>query len=191
MALKRFGMLGLILGFLVLLLLWVWSAYNGLVTAQESVNGSWAQVETAYQRRMDLIPNLVNTVKGAANFEQETLTAVTEARTQWMGAQGNREAQIAAADQMEGALARLLVTIEAYPQLQSVAAFRDLMTQLEGTENRITVARRDYNDTVRGYNVRIRTFPTNVIAGLFGFPREEFFEALPGAETAPSVNFEE
>lgn len=167
---------------------WLWTGYNGFVAQQENVKNAWAQVETNYQRRIDLVPNLVSTVKGAANFEQSTLTAVTEARTQWMNA-GTRQEKVTAAENMEGALGRLLVTVEAYPQLQATQAFRDLMTQLEGTENRISVARRDYNNAVQTYNVAVRRFPGNVLAGIFGFGQEKPFEAAPGAEQAPAVNF--
>ncbi|MDD5751859.1 MAG: LemA family protein [Candidatus Peribacteraceae bacterium] len=188
MALRMKTVLLLVLGFLVLIGLWVWSGFNGLVTQQESVKNAWAQVETTYQRRIDLVPNLVNTVKGEANFEQSTLTAVTEARTQWMNA-GDRPSQLAAAQGMEGALARLLVTVEAYPQLKATQGFQDLMVQLEGTENRISVARRDYNDAVKVYNIAVRRFPQNILAGLFGFPQEKMFEAVEGAETAPTVDF--
>ncbi len=167
---------------------WAWSGYNGFVGQEENVKNSWAQVETTYQRRIDLIPNLVNTVKGAADFEQSTLTAVTEARTQWQNA-GTRQDKLEAAQGMEGALARLLVTVEAYPQLKATEAYRDLMTQLEGTENRISVARRDYNDAVRQYNVAIRRFPAMLLARIFGFAQETPFEAVEGAEIAPTVDF--
>ncbi len=172
----------------VVLFLWVAASYNGLVGAKGAVENSWANVETQYQRRLDLVPNLVNTVKGAANFEQSTFTAVTAARSQWQAAP-TREGKIAAADQFEGALSRLLVTVEAYPQLQATQAFRDLMTQLEGTENRISTARKDYNDAVVSYNVAIRTFPRNMLAGMFGFTAEKPFAAAPGADQAPVVNF--
>lgn len=167
---------------------WMWTGFNGFVAQQENVKNAWAQVETVYQRRIDLVPNLVNTVKGAANFEQSTLTAVTAARTQWMSA-GTRQDKLAAAQNMEGALGRLLVTVEAYPQLKATEAFRDLMTQLEGTENRISVARKDYNDAVKAYNVAIRRFPSNLLAGFFGFAQEKPFEAAPGADKAPTVDF--
>jgi LemA protein len=177
---------------IVLLGLWAFSSYNGLVTERENVDTSWRQVETQYQRRYDLIPNLVNTVQGSADFEQETLTAVTEARTQWQSAsaEGDREEQVAAAQQTESALARLLVTVEAYPQLTSTAAFRDLMAQLEGTENRISVARMDYNNAVREYNLLVKRFPGNIMAGLFGFDDEPGFESDEGAEDAPPVEFD-
>ncbi|MDP6561431.1 MAG: LemA family protein [Candidatus Peribacteraceae bacterium] len=168
---------------------WTWSSYNGFITAHEAVDGSWAQVETQYQRRIDLIPNLVSTVKGAAAFEKDTFVEVTEARTKWMNA-GTRTEQVSAANGMEGALARLMLTFENYPTLQATQAYRDLMIQLEGTENRIAVSRRDYNDIVRTYNVRVKRFPAVVLAGLFGFGPEEFFAAEEGAEDAPDVNFE-
>ena len=175
---------------LVLLALWVFSGYNGLIAQREDVDNSWRQVETQYQRRFDLIPNLVSTVKGAASFEQETLTAVTNARTQWMSAGGDRAAQVGAAQGLDSALSRLIATVESYPQLQATQAFRDLMTQLEGTENRIATARRDYNDVVRDYNVRVKRFPGNLLAGLFGFDAEPGFQATEGSDQAPVIDFE-
>ncbi len=178
----------IIVGLLVLIALWAGSVYNGLVTAKASVDNSWANVETQYQRRFDLVPNLVSTVQGAANFEQETFTEVTAARSQWQSA-GNPDEKMEAAQGFEGALSRLLVTVEAYPQLQATQAFKDLMVQLEGTENRIATARRDYNQEVMTYNVHVRTFPRNIAAGLFGFTAEEPFESANGAETAPTVDF--
>jgi LemA protein len=181
--------LWIILAVAAILVLWLWSGYNGLVTGREGVTASWAQVETQYQRRVDLVPNLVRTVKGAAAFEQETFTAITEARSRWQGS-ADRGERIAAAGQLESALGRLLVTVENYPQLQATQAFRDLMTQLEGTENRIAVARRDYNETVRVYNLRVKRFPGMILAGIFGFEAESFFEAAAGAENAPTVEFE-
>lgn len=181
--------LWIILGIAAVLGLWLWSGYNGLITGSESVTASWAQVETQYQRRVDLVPNLVSTVKGAADFEQETFTAITEARSRWQTAPGRND-RIAAAGEMESALSRLLVSVENYPQLQATQAFRDLMTQLEGTENRIGTARRDYNEAVRSYNLRVKRFPSNLLAGIFGFDEEQFFEAAAGAENAPKVDFE-
>lgn len=177
-----------IIGLLAIVLLWVWSGYNGLITAKEGVDASWAQVETQYQRRFDLIPNLVSTVEGASEFEQETFTDITKARTQWQEA-GNTSAQIAAANDLDSALARLLVTVENYPNLKATQAYRDLLVQLEGTENRIAVARRDYNEIVRGYNVVVKRFPKNVLAGMFGFYPEDFFETTDGSENAPKVEF--
>ncbi|MEI8229507.1 MAG: LemA family protein [Candidatus Peregrinibacteria bacterium] len=177
-----------LLGIVILIGLWVGMSYNGLVGQQEALKTAWGQVQTTYQRRVDLIPNLVAAVKGASNFEQSTLTAVIQARTQWLSAPSRQE-QVLAGNNMESAIARLLVTVEAYPQLQATAAFRDLMTQLEGTENRIQVARRDYNDAVRTYNVAVRRFPTVIIAGMLGFPQEKNFEAAQGSEIAPKVDF--
>jgi LemA protein len=188
---RRSYVLWIVLAVVVLLGLWLFSGYNSLVTEHENVDTSWAQVETQYQRRADLIPNLVNTVKGAANFEQGTFTAVTAARSQWQQASqaNDRAGEIKAAQQFDSALSRLLVTVEAYPQLQATQAFRDLMTQLEGTENRVNVARIDYNNTVRSYNLAVRRFPGSVLAAMFGYQAQEFFAAQPGSETAPTVNF--
>ncbi|NLG07514.1 LemA family protein [Candidatus Peribacteria bacterium] len=177
-----------ILGVAILAALWAWTTYNGLVRANEGVVASWAQVETQYQRRFDLIPNLQATVQGAADFEQETFTAVTQARTQWQQA-ATRGEQIEAAGAFDSALSRLLVTVENYPQLQATQAFRDFMVQLEGTENRIAVARRDYNDAVRGYNVYTKVFPRNMVAGMFGFEPATFFESEEDADTVPVVEF--
>lgn len=177
-----------ILGGAVVLAGLLWSGYNGLVTSSEAVRASWAQVETQYQRRFDLVPNLVRTVSGAANFEQSTITAVTQARSGWQAAT-TPSARIAAAQQFDSALSRLLVTVEAYPQLQATQAYRDLMTQLEGTENRIGVARKDYNDAVQSYNVRVKRFPGSLWAAVFGFAPEAFFESDDAAAQAPTVDF--
>lgn len=181
----------IVLAFVVLISLWAISSYNGFVTAKGNVDNQWAQVETQYQRRVDLVPNLVSTVRGAANFEQETFTEVTQARSAWAQANtvGDRAGEIQAAANFDSALSRLLVTVEAYPQLQATQAFRDLMTQLEGTENRIAVARKDYNDAVFSYNVRVRRFPGRLAAGIFGFAPEQSFEAAPGSDVAPVVDF--
>ena len=179
-----------VIAVVVLLVLWVFSGYNSLVTQRQNVDTAWSNVETVYQRRFDLVPNLVSTVRGAADFEQQTLTAVTEARTQWQNA-GSRGEQVAAAGEFDSALSRLLVTVEAYPQLQATQAFRDLMTQLEGTENRISTERRDYNEAVRDYNLTVKRFPGVILASMFGYDAEPGFEASEGAETAPSVNFDE
>ncbi len=174
------------------------NAYNGMVGSQETVEASWANVETQYQRRADLIPNLVATVRGAADFEQETLQAVTQARAEATSIQLNVDdledparlrAFEAAQSRLSGALGRLLAVSENYPQLRATEAFRDLQAQLEGTENRITVARRDYNESVRGYNTQIRRFPAAIFAAMFGFERRTPFEAEAGAEEAPTVDF--
>jgi LemA protein len=189
-ALKKFSWLWAILGILVLLGIWAISSYNSLVTARAAVDADWAQVETQYQRRFDLIPNLVSTVEGSADFEQDTLVQVTQARTQFLGA-GSRDEQVAAANEFDSALSLLLVTVEAYPQIQSTKAFTDLMTQLEGTENRIATARRDYNEEVQRYNVQVLRFPGSIFAAVFGFDALESFKSAEGAETAPEVNFDD
>jgi LemA protein len=172
--------------------------YNGMVVLDEDVNNAWAQVENQYQRRADLIPNLVNTVKGYADFEQETLTAVVEARAKATSVnidpsnlspgaiQKFQEAQ----DGLSGALSRLLVSVERYPELKANEQFQQLQVQLEGTENRISVERRNFNETVRNYNATVRTFPKNVIAGMLGFDKKGYFESTAGAEEAPEVSFD-
>jgi len=174
------------------------NTYNSLVGLDEQVEQAWANVETNYQRRADLIPNLVNTVRGAADFEQETLESVTNARARATSinlttddlSDPNRLQQFQEAQtQLSGALGRLLVVAENYPQLRATEAFRDLQAQLEGTENRIAVSRRDYNEVTRRYNTQVRQFPTSIIAGLTGFDRRTLFEADAGAEDAPVVDF--
>lgn len=178
-----------ILALCVLLIVWAFTSYNGLIGQRENVSNAWNNVQTQEQRRFDLVPNLVATVKGAANFEESTFTAITQARSQWQGAAGNRTVQVGAAQSLDGALSKLIVTVEAYPQLQATQAFRDLMTQLEGTENRISVARKDYNDAVKHYNIRVQTFPGVLMAKLFGFATEQGFQESAGASSAPAVNF--
>lgn len=172
--------------------------YNGLVSEEESLDEAWGNVETAYQRRSDLIPNLVSTVSGAADFERETLESVTRARAQATGITlsgddlsdpARLQAFQAAQAQLGGALGRLLVVSENYPDLRATEAFRDLQVQLEGTENRINVARTRYHEAVRSYNTRIRRFPAVLVAGMFGHDRRPFFEAAEGAEEAPTVDF--
>ena len=173
------------------------NGYNGLVKLDETVKNAWANVESDYQRRSDLIPNLVNTVKGEANFEQTTLQNVISARAsatqvkldandlspekiqQYQAAQG----------QLTQALGKLLMVTENYPNLRANDAFRGLQAQLEGTENRIKVARNDFNDAVAAYNVKARTFPNNIFAGMFGFKTKEGFKAEAGSEKAPEVKF--
>ncbi|SKC13277.1 LemA family protein [Dyadobacter psychrophilus] len=171
--------------------------YNGLVSKDEVVKESWAKVESQYQRRADLIPNLVSTVKGAADFEKGTLTAVIEARAKatqtTINAGDLTPENIAkfqgAQDQLSGALSRLLVTVEQYPQLKANQNFLDLQAQLEGTENRITVARNDFNTVVKDYNQEVRTFPNNLFAGVFGFSQKGYFTAAAGSDKAPTVQF--
>jgi len=172
--------------------------YNSMVQKDENVSQAWANVESQYQRRSDLIPNLVNTVKGYADFEQETLTQVMEARSKATSIQVDPEnldpAQIErfqeAQSQLSGALSRLLVTVERYPDLKANQQFSQLQEQLEGTENRIAVARNNFNDAVRDYNSYVRKFPTNIVAGIFGFDQRGYFESEAGTETAPEVVFD-
>lgn len=170
---------------------WAVESYNNLVTLDIAVDESWSQVEVQYQRRFDLIPNLVETVKGVAGFEKETYTAVTEARSAWAQAKenGNRDAQVAAGSSFDSALSRLLVTVENYPQLKANENFSALQAQIEGTENRVGVARRDFNQAVSPYNTQVRTFPTMLFAKLFGFDEQVFFESKEGSENAPEVKF--
>ena len=186
------------LGVVALLVIFGISSYNGLVQKQQNVNQSWAQVENQYQRRSDLIPNLVNTVKGAANFEKQTLTNVIEARSkatsiQMSASDLNNPQKLQqfqqAQQQLSGALSRLMVTVERYPELKANQNFRDLQTQLEGTENRIATERRRFNQSVQNYNTAIKKFPTNIFAGLFGFNEKAYFQAEEGAQKAPQVNF--
>jgi LemA protein len=184
------------LGALVLLGIFAAGAYNRLVGLEEQVDEAWSQVENVYQRRSDLIPNLVETVKGAAQFEQETFTAVAEARAR-VGQISFDEAPSpeqlqefqAAQGELGAALSRLLLVVERYPELRATEAFRDLQVQLEGTENRIAVERRRFNETAREFNTARRRFPTNLLAGMFGFDAKAYFEAEQGAERAPRVDF--
>jgi LemA protein len=185
---------GLIVGVMVM------GSYNGLVALSQGVDAAWAQVENAYQRRADLVPNLVATVQGAANFEKSTITAVTEARAsvgkvevsgkdlvnnpqafqKWQQSQ----------DQLSSALSRLLVVSENYPDLKATQAFRDLQAQLEGTENRISVERMRFNEAAQAYNTKRLSFPANLIAGSFGFAEKPYFKAQAGANVAPKVEFQ-
>lgn len=171
--------------------------YNTMVQRDESISTAWAQVENQYQRRADLIPNLVNTVKGYADFEQETLTGVIEARAKATSVSIDPSnlspeaiANFEQAQQgVSSALSRLLVTVERYPDLKASQQFQQLQVQLEGTENRISVERRNFNDVVQGYNTYIRSFPKNLYANMFGFEKKGYFQATAGSETAPEVNF--
>ncbi len=180
-----------------IVVVWGITGYNGLVGMDEGVQTKWADVETQYQRRADLIPNLVNTVKGYAAHESETLQAVVEARAKATSMNidpTNMSAeQIAnfqkAQDGVSSALGRLLVTVEKYPDLKANENFKELQAQLEGTENRISVARRDYNEAARKYNTSLRSFPKNILAGMFGFEKKAYFEAQEGSEQAPTVQF--
>ncbi|AMM50855.1 LemA family protein [Rufibacter sp. DG15C] len=171
--------------------------YNDMVTLDEQVSGQWGQVQNAYQRRADLIPNLVNTVKGAANFEKSTLEAVINARAKAssinISADDLTPENIAkyqeAQSELSGSLSRLMATVEAYPDLKSNQNFLELQAQLEGTENRISVERNKFNQTVQQYNTYIRSFPRNIYAGWFDFEKKGYFEAEAGAQKAPTVQF--
>ena len=171
--------------------------YNDLMRAEEDINSVWGNVESAYQRRADLMPNLVNTVKGQANFEKETLTAGIDARAKATAitinpntASEEEMAKYQAAQQeVNSSLSRLLVSVEKYPELKAHEGFLNLQAQLEGTENRINVARNKFNEAAREYNQKIRTFPTKVVAMIFGFKEKPYFKSVAGAENAPTVNF--
>lgn len=186
-----------ILGILSLGILFSGCGYNNMVKLDEDVKAKWNQVETQYQRRSDLIPNLVNTVKGAAKFEQTTLTQVVEARAKATQVTidpdkltpENIEKYQAAQGQVSQALGRLLMVTENYPTLTATAQFKDVSAELAGTENRIAVARKDFNEAVQTYNTKIRSFPTNLTAGMFGFKQKEGFKAEAGSEKAPKVEF--
>lgn len=190
---------GLIITIVVIVLVALWgiSSYNGLVGMDENVTNKWANVETQYQRRSDLIPNLVNTVKGYAKHESQTLEAVMAARSQAMQVKIDPSnctpQQLAAYQKAQGdvttALGKLLAITENYPDLKANQNFLELQSQLEGTENRINVARKDFNDSAKEYNTSLRRFPRNIIASMFGFEKRNYFEAEAGAEKAPKVEF--
>ncbi|EHJ38770.1 LemA family protein [Leyella stercorea DSM 18206] len=190
---------GLIITIVVIALVAIWgiSSYNGLVSMDENVNNQWANVETQYQRRSDLIPNLVNTVKGYAKHESQTLESVMAARSQAtqvkIDPSNCTPQQLAAYQKAQGdvttALGKLLAITENYPDLKANQNFLELQSQLEGTENRINVARKDFNDTAKKYNTSLRRFPRNIIASMFGFEKRNYFEAEAGAEKAPKVEF--
>src|SRR5438094_5329688 len=192
-------LLAILLFIVVIAALALGGSYNRLVRLQQSVDQSWAQVQNVYQRRADLIPNLVNTVSGAANFEKSTLVEVTNARASVGRVQLDTNkaltdaAQLeqfqAAQGQLSNALSRLLVVVERYPELTATQNFVGLQAQLEGTENRISVERGNFNTAVQNYNIAVRSFPTNLIAGLLGFAQRPFFTAQPGAEGPPPVPF--
>ncbi len=193
-----FGVVALVT--LILIVLLASSGYNRLVRLSQATDRQWAQVQNVYQRRADLIPNLVRTVEGSANFERTTLNEVIEARASVGKVQVNTEtaptdpAQLAAFEQAQGALSnalsRLLVVVERYPELRSTEGFRDLQIQLEGTENRIAVERGKFNETVQDYNTAVRSFPTVLFAGMMGFSQKPYFAGTPQAQTPPNVQFD-
>lgn len=195
---KGWIILIVILGIIMLLVFWIMGINNNLVSKEEAVNKSWADVENVYQRRLDLIPNLVNTVKGVANFEQQTLTAVIEARAKATSVQINPknldEGSIQkfqdAQNGVSAALGRLMVVVEKYPELKATQNFSELQAQLEGSENRITVERKRFNETAQDFNTYLRRFPNVMFAGMFGFQQKAYFKSTEGAEKAPEVKFE-
>ncbi len=185
------------IGVVAVVAIFFYVIYNGFVNKEEGVNAAWSNVETQYQRRSDLIPNLVNTVKGYAAHESQTLGEVTEARAKAtsinlsageLTPERLAQFQQAQAD-VRSALGRLIAVAESYPDLKANQNFIELQSQLEGTENRIAVARKDFNDAARKYNVAVRRFPSNLVAALFGFDQKPYFEAAEGTETAPQVEF--
>lgn len=193
---KKFS--GYIVGgaILLVLLTWIITSYNSFVKKQEKVKLQWSEVQNTYQRRLDLIPNLVNVVKGVSDFEQTTLEKITEARSRAISGLSNDELtaenyqqQKRLQDTLAAAANRLIIQIERYPALKGTAAYAGLQTQLEGTERRIKVARNDFNEAVADYNKKVRGFPSNLVAGIFGFNRKEGFEAVSGTEKAVEINF--
>lgn len=187
----------IVLAVVAVVVIWAIAGYNGLVKADEAVSTAWSNVENQYQRRADLIPNLVNTVKGYAAHEKETFDAVVAARTRatqiTVDADNMTPEKLQEYQEAQGAvgaaLSRLIAISEAYPDLKANQNFKELQAQLEGTENRISVERRNFNNAAKEYNTSIRTFPRNILAGVFGFEKRPYFEAKDGAENVPSVNF--
>ena len=179
----------------VILLLWGCGGYNGLVSADQNVKKVWGNVETNYQRRTDLYNSVVKTIQGSANFEKSTLNEVIAARSKATSVQLNVNdssslaAYQAAQAQLQGSFSRLMAVAEAYPDLKTTKAFQDFQTQIEGTENRINQARRDYNGSVNEYNLKVKTFPGNIFAGMFGYHERGYYKADPGSEKAPDINF--
>lgn len=179
----------------VILIVFVSTTYNSLVNKEEDVKEQWAEVQNTYQRRLDLVPNLVNIVKGISGFEQGTLVSVTETRSKAISGKpadvvpGEYDQQRELQDSFAAATNRLIVTIEKYPVLKGTEAYRGLQTQLEGTERRIKVARADFNKAVASYNTKVRSFPSSIVAGLFGFKRREGFEAEAGSDKAVEIKF--
>jgi LemA protein len=185
---KGYLVIGIIVAVVVLLGVMLMSSYNNFVNLEENVDQSYAQIENQLQRRLDLIPNLVNTVKGYASHEKEVIAEISDARARLAGANTVEEEATANAE-LTGALSRLLVVVENYPNLKADQQFTQLMDELSGTENRISVARKDYNDQVAVYNKKVKQFPGALIAGITGFDEKEYFTADPKAAEAPEVNF--
>lgn len=187
---KMLGPLLIVVGILVVLAIILVPKYNSFVNLEEDVNQSYSQIENQLQRRMDLIPNLVETAKGYAAHEEEVFTDIADARSRLAGA-GSPEEQANANEELTGALSRLLVIAENYPDLKANENFRQLMDELAGTENRLAVARMDYNEAASEFNRNVRRFPGNLVAGIFGFDQKEYFEASEAAQEAPEVDFGE
>jgi LemA protein len=187
----------LILGALILILfVWGCGGYNKLVKGDQNVKKSWSNVETNYQRRTDLYSSVIKTVEASANFEKSTLQAVVEARAKATSVKvdindpATLKAYQEAQNNLQGSFGRLIATFEQYPDLKTTQAFRDFQTQIEGTENRINVARQDYNKAVEGYNLKVKTFPNNMLAGIFGFKEKSYYEADKGSEKNPDIKFD-
>ena len=185
-----------ILGIVVILFFWGCSAYNGLIGVDQQVKAKWGDVETNYQRRTDLYNTVIKTISASANFEKSTLTEVIAARAKATAVNVNindsnslRQFQQAQAG-LQSSFSKLMAVAEAYPDLKTTTAFQDFQAQIEGTENRINVARKDYNTAVQGYNLKVKTFPNNLFAGIFGYHEKPFYKSDPGSEKAPDVNFD-
>ncbi|ULT57524.1 LemA family protein [Neobacillus drentensis] len=185
---KGWLVIGIVVAVIVIFGLMFMSSYNSFVNLEEDVNQSHAQIENQLQRRLDLIPNLVNTVKGYAAHEKEVIASISDARAKLAGAKTPEE-EATANDQLSGALSRLLVVVENYPNLKADQQFTQLMDELAGTENRIAVARKDYNEQVAKFNKKVKRFPGSIIAGIGGFDQKEYFKAAPQAQEAPKVDF--
>lgn len=192
---KRTGLL-VVLGILVIVCFWGCNGYNGLVSADQDVKKVWSNVETNYQRRTDLYSSIIKTVEASANFEKSTLQAVVEARAKATSINvdindpASLEAYQNAQANLQGSFSRLIASFEAYPDLKTTQAFRDFQTQIEGTENRINVARQDYNKSIEGYNLLVKRFPKNILAGIFGFKEKPFYKADAGTEKNPDIKFD-
>lgn len=186
---KKWLVIGIVIAIVLIMAISLFGSYNQLVQQQEAVKSAFSTIDVQLQRRSDLIPNLVNTVKGYSIHEQEILTNIADARAKLSGA-GTTQERLEGESELSSALNRLLVVVENYPELKADANFQQLADELSGTENRISVARKDYNDAVTAYNTSIRTYPTKLLAGIFGFDAEPYFEAADGAQQVPTVDFE-
>ena len=186
----------ILIGILVILGFWGCNGYNGLVTADQDVKKVWSNVETNYQRRTDLYSSIIKTVEASANFEKSTLQAVVEARAKATSINvdindpASLEAYQKAQANLQGSFSRLIASFEAYPDLKTTQAFRDFQAQIEGTENRINVARQDYNKSIEGYNLKVKRFPKSLLAGIFGFKEKPFYKAEAGSEKNPDIKFD-